>query len=150
MIAGTQHPIMETLTQSLRAGHDLGAAQVREAVASLISENSPAAAKKDFLRALREKGETALEIAAFAQALLAHALTPELEGKQFSQPAAFVAGRQDPVLHYDAKWESWFPQSFKDLRFMSVIEGAGHWLQQEQPAATTAQMLRFLHEVEPR
>ena len=79
-----------------------------------------------------------------------NALTPELEGKKFSQPAAFVAGRQDPVLHYDAKWESWFPQSFKDLRFMSFIEGAGHWLQQEQPAATTAQMLRFLREVEPR
>ena len=92
MIAGTQHPIMETLTQSLRAGHDLGAAQVREAVASLISENIPAAAKKDFLRALREKGETALEIAAFAQALLAHALTPELDPARLPGPTLDVCG----------------------------------------------------------
>ena len=83
---------METLTQSLRAGHDLGAAQVREAVAALISEQIPADAKKDFLRALRAKGETALEIAAFSQALLAHALTPELDLARLPGPTLDVCG----------------------------------------------------------
>ena len=78
-----------------------------------------------------------------------NALTPELEGKRFSQPAAFTAGRLDPVLDYDATWESWFPKAFEDLRFLSFVEGAGHWLQVEKPAETTAQILRFLREVAP-
>lgn len=77
-------------------------------------------------------------------------ITPELEGRKFTQPAAFVAGREDNVLHYDPTWQSWFPQAFDDLRFIELIDGAGHWLQVEKPAATTAQMLRFLREVAPR
>jgi pimeloyl-ACP methyl ester carboxylesterase len=79
-----------------------------------------------------------------------NAFTPELEGKQFSQPAAFTAGSRDEVLDYDPTWQQWFPKAFKDLRFMSMVEGAGHWLQVEKPAETTAQMLCFLREVEPR
>lgn len=78
------------------------------------------------------------------------ALTPELEGARFTQPAAFVAGRDDDVLLYDPDWQSWFPKAFDDLRFIELIPDAGHWLQVEQPAATTAQMLRFLAEVAPR
>ncbi len=75
--------------------------------------------------------------------------TPEAEGKNFSQPAAFVAGSIDDVLLYDPNWRDWFPKSFDDLRFIEIIEGSGHWLQCDNPAATTAQMLRFLAEVEP-
>lgn len=78
------------------------------------------------------------------------AITPELEGARFTQPAAFLAGREDDVLHYDPDWQSWFPQAFDDLRFIELIPGAGHWLQLEKPAETTAQLLRFLQEVEPR
>ena len=76
--------------------------------------------------------------------------TPELEGKRFTQPAAFVAGAEDDVLLYDPDWRDWFPKAFDDLRFIEIIEGAGHWVQIEAPAATTAQLLRFLKEVEPR
>lgn len=79
-----------------------------------------------------------------------NALTPELEGRKFTQPAAFLAGRQDPVLHYDVNWQSWFPQAFEDLRFLRFIDGAGHWLQVEKPAETTQEILNFLREVEPR
>lgn len=79
-----------------------------------------------------------------------NAITPELEGQRFTQPAAFCAGRQDEVLDYDPTWERWFAKGFEDLRFISFIEGAGHWLQVEKPAETTAQMLRFLREVAPR
>ena len=83
---------MDTLTQSLRNGNDLVPGQIREAVAALISEEVPAAAKKEFLRALRAKGETAAEIAAFSQALLAHALTPELDPMRLPGPTLDVCG----------------------------------------------------------
>ena len=79
-----------------------------------------------------------------------NALTPELEGRRFTQPAAFLAGREDNVLLYDPTWASWFAESFEDLRFSELIAGAGHWVQVEKPAQTTAQMLRFLREVAPR
>ena len=83
---------MDTLTHSLRAGNDLASGQIREAVAALISEAIPGAAKKDFLRALRAKGETAAEIAAFSQAQHAHALTPELDPMRLPGPTLDVCG----------------------------------------------------------
>ncbi len=78
-----------------------------------------------------------------------NARTKELEGKKFAQPAAFIAGSRDAVLHYDPNWRQWFPSFFHDLRFIELVEGAGHWLQVEKPQATTALMLRFLREVAP-
>ena len=36
-----------------------------------------------------------------------------------------------------------------DVSFIEIIEGSGHWLQCDNPQAVTAQMLRFLGEVEP-
>ena len=83
---------MEILTQSLREGRDLDATHVREAVAALISEQVPGGEKKEFLRALRAKGETAAEIAAFSQALLAHALRPELNLQRLPGPTLDVCG----------------------------------------------------------
>jgi pimeloyl-ACP methyl ester carboxylesterase len=76
--------------------------------------------------------------------------TPELEGRRFTQPAAFAAGTLDDVLLMDRNWRQTFPAAFDDLRFIELIDGAGHWLQLERPAATTATMLRFLREVAPR
>ena len=78
-----------------------------------------------------------------------NALTLELEDRKFTQPAAFIAGREDNVLLYDSTWRQWFPQAFDDLRFIELIAGAGHWLQVEKPTETTTQMLRFLREVAP-
>ena len=83
---------MEALTQSLREGRDLDATHVREAVESLISEQVPGGEKKDFLRELRAKGETAAEIAAFSQALLAHAVRPELDPLRLPGPTLDVCG----------------------------------------------------------
>ena len=75
-------------------------------------------------------------------------ITPELEGARFTRPAAFVAGAEDDVLLYDPDWRESFPQAFDDLRFIEIIDGAGHWLQVEKPAETTAQMLRFLAQLD--
>ena len=83
---------MDALTQLLRTGGDLGATQVREAVAALVSEQVSGVEKKEFLKALRAKGETAGEIAAFSQALLAHAVSPELNPARLPGPTLDVCG----------------------------------------------------------
>ena len=75
------------------------------------------------------------------------ASTPELEGKNISQPAAFVAGTEDPVLLFDPNWRGKFVASFDDLRFIELIDAAGHWVQLEKPEATAVQILRFLQSV---
>jgi pimeloyl-ACP methyl ester carboxylesterase len=71
-------------------------------------------------------------------------ITPELESMRFRQPAAFVSGVADDVLLYDPNWRSAFPKAFDDLRFIQLVEKAGHWVQMEQPKETTTLILRFL------
>jgi anthranilate phosphoribosyltransferase len=83
---------MESLTTSLQAGNNLEADQVRDAVASLISAEVHDGAKMEFLKALRNKGETAGEIAAFALALLAHAVRPDLDPGRLPGPTLDVCG----------------------------------------------------------
>jgi len=83
---------MDSLIQGLRSGNDLASGQIREAVAALISDEIPGVKKKEFLKALRAKGETAAEIASFSQALLAHALTPELDRSRLPGPTLDVCG----------------------------------------------------------
>ena len=71
-------------------------------------------------------------------------VTPELEGKKVSQPAAFVAGADDDDLQIMSDWRGSFEEAFEDLRFLEILEGTGHWLQLERPEETTAMILRFL------
>ena len=54
---------MQELTEQLRQQRDLSRADIERAVAGLLAPNVVDAAKADFLMALREKGETAVEIA---------------------------------------------------------------------------------------
>ncbi len=69
---------MDTLIPVLESGADLLPKQIARAVEFLISEDVSDGEKMQFLKALRNKGETAGEVAAFAQAMLAHALAPEV------------------------------------------------------------------------
>jgi anthranilate phosphoribosyltransferase len=64
------------LTVHLRAATSLTPAQVESAAAALASPWESEEAKGDFLVALSAKGETAAEIAAFAQAFRARAIDP--------------------------------------------------------------------------
>ena len=71
-------PELHELTPRLRQGLELSAAEVSAAAAALTEamDDSGDAVKVEFLRALSDKGETAAEIAAFAEAFRGRALDP--------------------------------------------------------------------------
>lgn len=73
--------------------------------------------------------------------------TPELDGKHIAQPAAFVAGTEDPVLLFDPDWHDKFVACFDDLRFIELVDGAGHWVQLEKPEPTARHIVNFLRSV---
>ena len=83
---------MQHLVALLEDSSELTHAQVEEAVAALTSDGIPDDSKASFLSALRTKGETAAEIAAFAQALLARAIDPGIDPAQQSGPVLDVCG----------------------------------------------------------
>lgn len=69
-------------------------------------------------------------------------LTAPIADRRVAAPALFVHGSQDPVvdgmdIDRSIPW-------FDDYRGTRVIEGAGHWLQQERPEEVTATLLDFL------
>jgi anthranilate phosphoribosyltransferase len=83
---------MESLITLLDAGQDLTPDQVEHAVATLTADSVSDAKKAEFLKALRRKGETAEEIAAFAQALLARAVPVPLDPARLPGPTIDVCG----------------------------------------------------------
>lgn len=75
-------------------------------------------------------------------------LTPQLETAKIEQPSFFIAGNKDPVFSYVggglvSKMDKWVA----DLRGKVFIEGAGHWVQMERPAAVNKALLDFLKSV---
>ena len=85
-------PPMRDLVSHLEKGRDLTAAHVGDAVAQLLSADVPDEEKGAFLKALRAKGETAAEIAAFVHALLARAVDPGLDAAALPGPMIDVCG----------------------------------------------------------
>lgn len=72
-------PLLAELSLALSAGRDLVPAEVEAAAAALAGTGETDEAKGEFLSALARKGETAEEIAAFAQAFRARAIDPGVE-----------------------------------------------------------------------
>lgn len=68
-------------------------------------------------------------------------------GAKVQPPAAFVGGVDDPVLMMTplSTMDGWLT----DPRGVTVVEGAGHWVQQEKPAETNAALLAFLRGLDP-
>jgi pimeloyl-ACP methyl ester carboxylesterase len=62
------------------------------------------------------------------------------------QPAAFIAGTLDPVLAFVPGVDliAVMRERVSDLRLVRLIEGAGHWVQQERPAEVNAALSEFL------
>jgi pimeloyl-ACP methyl ester carboxylesterase len=66
--------------------------------------------------------------------------------KRIEQPAAFVAGSLDPVLRFVPGLDliERMRGLVPDLRLVRLIEGAGHWVQQERPGEVNAALIEFL------
>ena len=62
------------------------------------------------------------------------------------QPAMFVTGSRDPARNPAAMER--LRDVVPDLRVFEVLEGCGHWTQQERPEAVTALILEFLNAVD--
>ena len=64
-------------------------------------------------------------------------------------PSYFLAGAEDVVLKLvDPHWREKMAGRLPDLRGLELVEGAGHFVQQEKPDATNAAILKFLNGLE--
>jgi len=63
-----------------------------------------------------------------------------------AQPCCFIAGSKDLVRHFVPNYDLYADVAVNctDLRFERIIEGVGHWVQQEAPDEVTAALLEFL------
>lgn len=75
-------------------------------------------------------------------------LTPQLEAIEtgrIEQPSFFIAGTEDPVLRFGGgRGVALMDKYLTDLRGKVFVEGAGHWVQLERPAAVNEALLGFL------
>jgi pimeloyl-ACP methyl ester carboxylesterase len=69
-------------------------------------------------------------------------LTPQLLGKGIDLPSLFVAGADDPVLRMTNP--AAMDAALSDLRGKVILDGAGHWVQQEKPDEVNKALLTFL------
>lgn len=77
-------------------------------------------------------------------------LLPELSGARVTMPSALLVGSKEIVLSFVPGVdliENMKPH-LDDLRMVRIVDGAGHWLQQEQPDTVNAALLEFLAELE--
>jgi pimeloyl-ACP methyl ester carboxylesterase len=67
--------------------------------------------------------------------------------RRIEQPAAFIAGSLDPVLAFvpGVDLVAVMREKVADLRLVRIIDGAGHWIQQERPAEVNTALLEFLN-----
>lgn len=83
---------MQDLIEAVQNGNELSEDQVAAAAQSLLDESLSHEDKADFLAALANRGETASEIAAFANQFLAHAVSPDVDRESLDKPLLDVCG----------------------------------------------------------
>ena len=74
------------------------------------------------------------------------AFLEQFDGRTIDQPALFITGSRDPVRAF-MPHEAMSGQ-VTDLRDVVIIEGAGHWVQQERPDEVNAALLALLDELD--
>ena len=79
-------------------------------------------------------------------------LTAAWQGAKVAIPAFFIGGLKDPVVTMGGTGEgpavTMLPTVCLDFRGKVLIEGAGHWNQQEKPRETNAALLEFLAQLD--
>jgi len=69
-------------------------------------------------------------------------------GRAIDQPSLFIAGRRDWGIHQrPGALDEMQTRGCTDLRGLHLLEGAGHWVQQERPEAVTTLLIDFLASV---
>ncbi|MGE9007863.1 alpha/beta fold hydrolase [Leptospira interrogans] len=73
-------------------------------------------------------------------------LTAPWQGAQIHQPSLFIAGSKDSVITglIGAKRVTELERVLPNLRQKLIIDGAGHWVQQERPDEVNAALIAFL------
>lgn len=71
------------------------------------------------------------------------------ENAPITVPALFVAGTADGVITMARAALDALPRNVPNLRKTVLLDGCGHWTQQERPAEVNAALLEFLAEVAP-
>jgi pimeloyl-ACP methyl ester carboxylesterase len=77
---------------------------------------------------------------------LDHEERAPVASRRIAQPACFVAGTLDPVRRFMPGMDAYADPGahLDDYRGTTLIEGAGHWVQQERPAETNAALETFV------
>jgi pimeloyl-ACP methyl ester carboxylesterase len=68
----------------------------------------------------------------------------DLPASLYDMPTGFLTGSLDPVVFMQPHGIDTMKEKLPDFRGATVVEGAGHWVQQERPAETNAALLEFL------
>jgi pimeloyl-ACP methyl ester carboxylesterase len=78
-------------------------------------------------------------------------LTAPWQGAQITQPSLFIAGSNDAVITglIGAKRVTELERVLPNLQQKLIIEGAGHWIQQERPDVVNAALIAFLKRIAP-
>jgi pimeloyl-ACP methyl ester carboxylesterase len=73
-------------------------------------------------------------------------LTAPWQGAQIHQPSLFIAGSHDSVITglIGAKRVNELERVLPNLKQRLIIDGAGHWIQQERPEEVNAALIAFL------
>jgi pimeloyl-ACP methyl ester carboxylesterase len=71
---------------------------------------------------------------------------PQINATPLRQPSCFIGGGRDALRHFVPNHDLYenVGRHCEDLRISQIIDGAGHWIQQEAPEEVTATLLSFL------
>lgn len=70
-------------------------------------------------------------------------------GRPITVPTLFIGGDHDGPTVWGAQAIARFPETLPALRGSHILEGCGHWIQQEKPDDVNRLLLEFLAEVRP-
>ncbi|MGF0315415.1 alpha/beta fold hydrolase [Nocardia fluminea] len=65
---------------------------------------------------------------------------------EITQPSLFIGGSADPVIAFTPIAK--MPAVLTDLRRSLILDGAGHWIQQQRPAEVNAALIDFAREID--